>query len=125
MSITRDAVAALLAASPFSELELTGPGLRLHLRNSGGSITDVTTAAAVIASPAIGQVLWRHPLHAAALAPPGTRVRAGQPVALLQVGPLLRPVLAPADGVVGSALVPDGTLAGYGTKLLHFHPEAP
>ena len=122
MSITRDDLAALLAASDLSEIELRGPGIHLHLRNEGGRVSDVATATAIRA-PAIGHVLWRHKLHAAPLAPPGTRVRAGQIVALLQIGPLLRPVLAPADGIVGAPCIEAGTLAGYGTPLLDFHED--
>jgi biotin carboxyl carrier protein len=125
MTITRDALARLLAGSPFSELELTGPDVHLHLRNSASGVTDVTAPADMIAAPALGRVLWRHPLHEAPLAGPGTAVQAGQKVALLQVGTLLRPVLAPAAGIVGAPMQPEGTLVGFGTALMPFHPETP
>ncbi len=124
MTVTRDAVAAVLASSPLNELELRGPGVHLHLRRSGDAIVDVAASADVITAPGVGQFLLRHPLQDSPLASAGTRVVAGQVIALLQVGPLLRPVLAPAAGVAGAPLAAEASLVGYGTALLCFHPDA-
>jgi acetyl-CoA carboxylase biotin carboxyl carrier protein len=57
-------------------------------------------------------------MQEAPLAPCGSRIRAGQTVALLQIGALLLPIGAPRDGSVTGVLVPHGTLVGYGTKII-------
>ncbi|ATN32816.1 hypothetical protein ACO34A_03235 [Rhizobium sp. ACO-34A] len=49
-------------------------------------------------------------------------VRNGEIIGYLQVEMLLRPVLAPQDGVLAELLVGDGALAGYGKPLFRFHP---
>jgi acetyl-CoA carboxylase biotin carboxyl carrier protein len=57
-------------------------------------------------------------MQAAPLARCGSRIRAGQTVALLQIGALLLPIDAPRDGTVTSLLVPHGTLVGYGMEII-------
>jgi acetyl-CoA carboxylase biotin carboxyl carrier protein len=69
-------------------------------------------------APNVGILMHRHPMQAALLAPCGSRIRAGQTIALLQIGALLLPIAAPRDGAVTSLLVPDGTLVGYGTEII-------
>lgn len=49
-------------------------------------------------------------------------VRNGEIIGYLQVDMLLRPVLAPQDGVLAERLVEDGALADYGKPLFRFHP---
>jgi biotin carboxyl carrier protein len=51
----------------------------------------------------------------------GTRVRAGQIVGFVQVGPVVRPVAASRDGVLGRRLVDNGTLVGWGQRLFELH----
>jgi acetyl-CoA carboxylase biotin carboxyl carrier protein len=104
-------LAGWLAATDIARLELRGPGGTLALDN-GRSV--------VVNAPSVGVLRHRHPLREAALAPPGTRVRAGQPLALLQVGGLLLPVPAPADGVVARHVAADGAIVGYGDPLVEF-----
>ncbi|MGX5667769.1 hypothetical protein ACWKW9_17515 [Rhizobium daejeonense] len=48
-------------------------------------------------------------------------VRSGEIIGYLQVEMLLRPVLAPRDGVLAKQLVGDGALADYGKPLFRFH----
>lgn len=50
------------------------------------------------------------------------RVRAGDIVGFLAVGPLLRPVTAPADGRLSAPLVAPGSLVAYGDALFAFSP---
>lgn len=77
----------------------------------------------IIHAPGVGLFLTRHPLRDAPLADPGRRVRAGQTVALLRIGLLLRPVTAPAAGHLGPALAEEGVMVGYGIPLFHLHSE--
>ncbi len=50
------------------------------------------------------------------MAPKGTHTREGQIVGFLQVGPVLRPVLA-GEGVVDACLAEDGEMVGFGAAL--------
>ncbi len=88
-------------------------------------------AAAAAAAPppclearGTGFFLPAHPGRDAPLVQPGQRVRAGEVVALLRLGPLLQPVTAASDGIVGRCLVAAGALVGFGTPLMDFIPDA-
>jgi len=129
-----ETISAWLAATDIGLLELRGPGTRLRLRNDGGGlpvrgepIADASPAAApggsVTANAAsVGVFLHRHPLRETALAPIGSRVGAGQPVGLLQIGALLLPLCAPGAGTVTGLRVAHGTAVGYGTPLVDLAP---
>ncbi len=139
MSLGSDGLAALaaaFAASGLDELVLTGPGTDLHLRRPGreaaprsappaGRTTARAPGATTIRAPGVGLFLPRHPLRAELLVAPDRRVRAGQAVALLRIGSLLRPVVAPDHGTVGAALVEEGAIVGFGTALFAFQPDPP
>jgi acetyl-CoA carboxylase biotin carboxyl carrier protein len=114
---------ALLAGTAITLLELTTPDGTIRLVRDGGAAPsqpaprpapDVTT----VKSHAVGVFHHGHPLHSGALVQPGDIVRAGAPVGLLRVGPLLLSVTAPVGGIVQRHLVQDGTTVGYGTPLL-------
>ena len=129
-------IAAWLAATDIGLLELRGPGQTLRLRHQGSAIDIVETddaalpdAAAApdasqpvtVAASSVGVFLHRHPLREEALAPPGTPVAPGQALGLLQAGPLLLSVLAPAAGIVLELLAAHGAVVGYGTPLITLH----
>ncbi|SAL84601.1 acetyl-CoA carboxylase biotin carboxyl carrier protein subunit [Caballeronia choica] len=65
-----------------------------------------------------GVFLTTHPARSAPLVEIGSRVRAGDTVALLQIAELCLPVVAPADGEAEEWLVEPGTIVGYGTALM-------
>lgn len=71
----------------------------------------------------VGVVRLCHPLHAQPLAHTGQAVGLGQALALLQIGAVMLPVLAPCAGRVGRVLVQDGQLVGYGAVLLEIETE--
>ena len=50
-------------------------------------------------------------------------VAAGQPIGLLQVGPLLLPLATPCNGAVVATLADDGAAVGYGQPLITFWPS--
>ncbi len=119
-------LSAWLAATDIDLLELHGPGEHLCLRRDGARVEIVPGDAlqddpgqrAVATAASVGVFLHGHPLRGEALASPGTVVRAGQVLGLLQIGALLLPVTAPAEGIVQAVLVARGVTVGYGTPLV-------
>ena len=119
-------LSAWLAETDLAELELRGPGCHIRLRQDAGHITPIVEPVAVytVTAPSVGVFLPAHPLHDAPLAPAGTLVEAGQPVALLRIGALLLPVTAPMPGIVAEIHATSGATVGYGTPLVALHPVA-
>lgn len=75
--------------------------------------TGRTSAAGIFTSS--------HPVSNEDAMASGTPVRAGQIVGYVQVGPVVRPVTAPRDGVIGRRLVDNGTLVGAEQPLFELH----
>jgi hypothetical protein len=63
-----------------------------------------------------GVFLWRHPADRSVAVWP-RRVREGEVVGWLKIGPLLEPVRAEEDALIRRPKLVDGTLAGYGDRL--------
>jgi acetyl-CoA carboxylase biotin carboxyl carrier protein len=131
-------IAAAMAAAGVARLELTGPDFRLTLgldarlepqavetgaEVSGAEVETAPPGALGVASPGVGVFLRVHPLHDRPLAAAGDAVAAGQTVAVLRVGALLLPVVAPVAGIVIAAAAPEGTLVGYGDRLFDLLPQ--
>jgi acetyl-CoA carboxylase biotin carboxyl carrier protein len=72
----------------------------------------------------VGILLHSHPMRRVPLAPCGSLVRAGQTVALLQVGALLVPIDAPCDGVVVEVVAQEGALVGFGADIIRLSDSA-
>jgi acetyl-CoA carboxylase biotin carboxyl carrier protein len=68
-------------------------------------------------APGVGVFRIDHPTIGRPVADLGQAVKKGDTVGVLQVGAILKPVIAAADGVLGAALVEDGTVVGFGTPL--------
>lgn len=130
-------VASWLSEAGIATYELTGPDYRICLRRgvkarsrrglSAGLAQDSAGSArgqpdAVVASPGVGVFLRAHPVQEATLVEPNDPVAAGQPLGLLQVGPILLPVLSPRDGTVASIIATDRSLVGYGDPLVALKP---
>jgi biotin carboxyl carrier protein len=101
----------------------------LRLRLADGRVaTSVAMMAApaqppespAITAPAAGHFLSIHPSATDRFIKEGAAVQRGQTIAFLRIGPCLRPVTAPADGVLGQVLAKEGALVGYGTRLFAF-----
>ena len=128
-------LAAWLAATDIGLLELRTPEGVLRLGRAGAPESAIVQLDAqeegappapppcVAAAPSVGTFLHAHPLHAAPVARPGERVSAGQPVGLVQIGPLLLPVHAPQSGVLSAFLVPEGQAVGWGTALVELQAD--
>lgn len=128
------ALAAEMAKAGIAQLELTGPDFTLALARGAAPATaapqvepqvetEAETELLPVTAPSLGAFLRKHPLHEKPLASDGETVIAGQTIALLQVGTLLTPVPAPADGMVVAAIPAEGTLVGYGDRLFDFLPQ--
>ncbi|MEP6720461.1 MAG: acetyl-CoA carboxylase biotin carboxyl carrier protein subunit [Variovorax sp.] len=87
-----------------------------------GSVPAPAPDTAAAAASCAGVFLHGHPSHAASLVRVGEHVSAGQPVGLLQIGPLLLPVAAPLAGVIAAVCVAAGSTVGYGTALVELQP---
>ena len=126
-------ISAWLAEAGIDQFELSGPDGTLRLGRAGRESDEPDDAFAqidlaeagiggehsfMVNAPAAGILLHRHPMQQAPLAPSGSRVRAGQTVALLQIGALLLPVDVQRDGAVTNLLVQHGTLVGYGMEII-------
>ena len=118
-----------LAGTGIELLELSGPGTTIRLRRTGSGYAQQPASSPAQAAPArgggsvvrsgsVGVLLHAHPLRQAPLVRPGDPVRAGQPLAVLQIGAVLLAVPAPRDGTVARMLVADGTTVGYGDPLV-------
>lgn len=130
-------LAQLLEGTGIATLELVTPDEAIHLRRNPGAIPAVLHAAPTanaagvssatapdVTAPCPGIVRHRHPLRDAPLVSVGQWVEPGATLVLLQVGPLLIPVSAPAAGRVAQVLVPDGAVVGYGTPLVRLDGKA-
>ncbi|MES0099086.1 biotin attachment protein [Mesorhizobium sp. M0019] len=119
-------LAAWCASAGIAEIELAEAGfsLRLHMQSVIASIpvaaAEVPKAGTVfkgVRAPGVGVFRLDHPTTGRPVAEPGQTVCKGETIGVLQVGPCLKAVLAPADGVLGAALAEDGAVVGYGTPL--------
>jgi len=131
-----DEIAGLLAAmeaAGVAEVEIEGPDARLHLRlepegmpaGAAQAREPAETAPPTLCrAPAAGFLLLQHPAAGRPLLAPGAPVAAGDTVALIRTGLLLRPVTAPATGRL-RWLVESGALLGYGTPLAEIEPQIP
>lgn len=92
--------------SPSAPAETADGGRRRRNR------ADPDAYRAIATSPAVGVYQPRSGLSA------GTRVRAGDPVGVVDVLGVPEDVVAPADGVIGASLVEPGDVVEYGQELL-------
>lgn len=119
-------LAAWCAAAGVSEIELAEAGFSLRLRipcaNAGplATVAEVPKAEAVfkgVRAPGVGVFRLVHPTTGRPVVESGQQVWKGETVGVLQIGPCLKALVAPVDGVLGQALVEDGTVVGYGAPL--------
>jgi acetyl-CoA carboxylase biotin carboxyl carrier protein len=118
-------LAAWCASAGIGEIEVSEAGfsLRLHMQAvvastpMAGVAPKAETVFKGVCAPGVGVFRIDHPTTGHPVAGPGQTVRQGETVGVLQVGPCLKAVLAPADGVLGAALAEDGAIVGYGTPL--------
>ena len=118
-------LAAWCAAAGVGEIELAEAGFSLCLRiQSAGPGPRATASEApqaevpkAVRAPGVGVFRLVHPTTGHPVVERGQQVRKGEAVGVLQIGPRLKAVVAPADGALGAALAEDGAVVGYGTPL--------
>jgi acetyl-CoA carboxylase biotin carboxyl carrier protein len=89
----------------------------LQERAAGSPEIDDDGERAIVAAEMPGLFLVRHPQHAGPMVAPGAAVRAGDVVALIQIGSIYAPVTASTDGTLAKILTVPQTLVGFGTPL--------
>ncbi|MGH2513591.1 MAG: acetyl-CoA carboxylase biotin carboxyl carrier protein [Candidatus Limnocylindrales bacterium] len=141
------ALIAKLGASGLAELEVREGNWKVRLRRppdgqAGGSPTVIARSARPSAGHAdYGHLEAGHPGHRPSTDPPdpyrtaatspavgvyqprpeissGSRVRAGDRIASVDVLGIPQEVVAPADGIVGAGLVQGGDVVEYGQELV-------
>ncbi|GLR83530.1 acetyl-CoA carboxylase biotin carboxyl carrier protein [Bradyrhizobium iriomotense] len=116
-----DELSSWLAEAGIDYLELSGPDRQLRLGRAVEPELLVKTTdganAVTVKAPMVGTLLHSHPMRRVPLAACGSLVRAGQTVALLQVGAMLVPIDAPCDGIVVELLAEEGVLVGFGAAI--------
>lgn len=118
-----DQLSLWLAEAGIDSLELSGPDRELRLGRTvqqrlQAKPTDTARAVThAVRAPMVGNPLHSHPMRRVPLAPRGSLVRAGQTVALLQIGALLVPIDASCDGVVVEVMAEEGALVGFGAEI--------
>lgn len=107
-----------------AEMHVTQGAATLSLKTRADAADAVAAPASVeprlIKTPCVGRVRFAHPGAGEFLAAEGARVEAGTIVALLQVGPCLRPVTATQACVIGRRLAREGDLLGYGAPVFDY-----
>jgi acetyl-CoA carboxylase biotin carboxyl carrier protein len=125
-----DQLCAWLADTDIGVLELTSPTRTMRLLHDGTRVTVETVdgtegahqPAVLVRAPAPGIFLQQHPLRNRAIAAIGDDIAADALLGLLQIGPLLLPVFAPATGTLTDVLARHGTIVGYGTPVFELQP---
>jgi acetyl-CoA carboxylase biotin carboxyl carrier protein len=123
-------IAAWLAEADVDCIELqTGAVVLRMVRGSQGYQLQTADASAsapsfspasplAVTAQVAGIFLTRHPAGGGKFPAQGDHVQAGELLALLQIGLVLTPVLAPVNGTLGRCLQASGTQVGYGARLI-------
>lgn len=115
-------LAAHCVQTGIGEIAVSEPGfsLRLRLMPAPGPVCPSAPRApepGYVRAPGVGMFRSAHPTTGHVIAVVGQNVRKGDTVGVLQLDTHLKAVVAPSDGVLGRALVEDGTVVGYGAPL--------
>jgi len=111
------------------ELELpSGEKLRLRRRKTDVSVAiDLSEPAAaedlIVTSKAVGRLLLEDPSSGLPLVRVNERIPAGAILGFVQIDLLLRPIAAPAAGLVDAILSTSGCQVEYGTSIFSLKPN--
>lgn len=113
----------LMARYGIAELDIEEGNLRLCLRHRStygeapAPMTGRPSGGAVFRTTSFGTLYLSHPATPAAPPLLPRKVRRGEIIAYVAVGPLLRPIIADRDAVLVTQLQPEGGEIGYGYPL--------
>lgn len=117
-----------VSSADLAQFELQSAEFSIRLTRPAGKPRPPTAQLAVaVAEPALqiaamatvcGRFLSTHPARNQPEVCPGDALELGTLVGLIAVGELLLPVMATASGTMGSFMVEDQQLVGYGTPLV-------
>ncbi|WP_437883425.1 acetyl-CoA carboxylase biotin carboxyl carrier protein [Pseudomonas sp. LRF_L74] len=124
-------LASWMAEANLAQLELRSPTFEIRLKRPAQGAApaknarlpatpvtaDIPLPVAAIAT-VCGHFHARHPERDTPQVASGQAIKTGDLVGVIDVGDLLLPVIASADGIAGHYLVEDGQLVDYGTALL-------
>jgi biotin carboxyl carrier protein len=124
-------IVGAMAQAGVVEIEFEAPGSHLQLRLAPhptplAAMPDAPAPPAPTIpclAPNAGHLVLQHPASEAPLMASGALVAAGDTLALIQTGSLLRPVLAPVAGRLLRWLAEPGALVGHGAPLAEIDPE--
>jgi acetyl-CoA carboxylase biotin carboxyl carrier protein len=120
-------IVAWLEAEDLYEIEIEETGRHIRIVMAGRAPASATpskddgTGEAVVAH-SVGIFLVALPGRRSNFVQCGDSVKAGSVMAILKIGRLLTPVVAPIDGTVVRALVEPQTMVEFGTKLFEIKP---
>lgn len=120
-------IVAWLEAENLYEIEIEETGRHIRIVMAGRAPASATpskddgTGEAVVAH-SVGIFLAALPGRRSNFVQCGDSVKAGSVMAILKIGRLLTPVVAPIDGTVVRALVEPETMVEFGTKLFEIKP---
>jgi acetyl-CoA carboxylase biotin carboxyl carrier protein len=102
------------------EVERDDGRMRIVLQEGAAESPEIDADGerVIVAAEVPGLFLVQHPQHAGPIVTPGAAVRAGDVIALIQIGSIYAPVVAGIDGTVAKILAMPETLVGFGTPLL-------
>ena len=120
-----------LQGTDITTLELLGPGLQVRLERQGPAVITAPVPADAAGAPAahavragsVGVLHLAVPGRDRPLVHAGQAVIEGQPLALLRIGQVLLPVLAPCAGIVARIAAAEGDTVGYGQLLVELAVE--
>jgi len=118
-----------------AELEISSPEFRLRLRfvsDASGVRPEMTLQTrdleaanfGFIRSPGVGVLRFSHPTGRNPVISAGDTVAKDKIVGFLEVGSVIRPIIASSAGVIGPAMVPDGAVVGFGIPLFSLTASA-
>jgi biotin carboxyl carrier protein len=111
--VRKSAIARSRAAAPKTAPEKAPATMATH------KVEAAQPAGPVIPAPMVGIF---HSVEG--IGGPGTPVKKGQVVGVIESMKLMNEVISPADGVIGDIRVEDGTPVGYGQILFRLEGEA-
>lgn len=117
-----DRLVAWMQEGGFTRLTYSHGPRTIALTLPDGDAPATPRPLRTIASPGMGVFARRHPVAAEPYAGEGSRVAAGDVLALLAVGPVLTAVEAPCDGIIRRVIAAEGAVVGFDDPLFDIEP---